>query len=120
MPNPLDLSEIIKSVKKTKHIITVDLSHKRLGVGAEIISSLLENKINLKSPPIRLGLPFHPVPSSRGLVKNFYPTGYDILNSIKETLKIDNIKFVKVLEEYKSDTKKLPIDVPDPYFKGPF
>ena len=120
MPNPLNLSEIIKSVKKTKHIITVDLSHKRLGVGSEIISSLLEKKINLKSSPIRLGLPFHPVPSSRGLVKNFYPTGYDILNSIKESLKIDKIKFSKILKEYKSDTKKLPIDVPDPYFKGPF
>jgi acetoin:2,6-dichlorophenolindophenol oxidoreductase subunit beta len=120
MPNPLDLTEVIRSVKKTKRLITIDLSHKRLGVGAEIIASILENKIDLKSPPVRLGLPFHPVPSSRGLVKNFYPTGHEILNSIKESLKIDKIKFSKILNEYNLNTKKLPIDVPDPYFKGPF
>ena len=120
MPNPLDLTEIIQSVKKTKRIITVDLSYKRLGISSEIISTISENDIRLKSRPIRLGLPFHPVPSSRGLIKKFYPTGHDILNSVKESLKIDKIKFSKILDEYNADTKKLPIDVPDPYFKGPF
>ena len=120
MPNPLNLTEIISSVKKTKRIITIDLSHKRLGISSEIISTISENDISLKSRPIRLGLPFHPVPSSRGLIKNFYPTGHEILNSVKKSLKIDKIKFSKILAEYNADTKKLPIDVPDPYFKGPF
>ena len=98
----------------------VDLSHKRLGLGSEIISEVMENNIKLKSSPIRLGLPFHPVPSSRGLIKNFYPTGHDILNSIRKSLKINKSTFAKILFEYNSETKKLPIDVPDPYFKGPF
>jgi len=120
MPNPLDIKDILKSVKKTRNIVTVDLSHKRFGVCSEVISGIAESKIKLNSNPIRLGLPFHPVPSSRGLVKNFYPTGKNILHAVKKSLKINEIKFKKILNEYNKGSKKLPIDVPDPYFKGPF
>lgn len=120
MPNPLDIKDIIRSVKKTRNIVTIDLSHKRFGICSEIISGIVESKIKLNNSPIRLGLPFHPVPSSRGLVKNFYPSGKNILHAIKKTLKINESKFKKVLNEYNKGSKKLPIDVPDPYFKGPF
>lgn len=120
VPNPLELGDIVRSVKKTRRLITVDLGHKKFGLGSEILAGLVEKNIPFQSPPIRLGLPFHPVPSSRGLIKNFYPNGKDILYSIKKILNIKNEKFSIILKEYNSVTKKLPIDIPDPYFKGPF
>ena len=120
MPNPFDNSLLLKSVRKTKRLVSIDLSHKTLGLSSEIISTVSDNKIKLKSFPIRLGLPFHPVPSSRGLVKNFYPSGKNILIAIRDALNISDKLFRKILNDYNKSTKKIPIDVPDPYFKGPF
>ena len=69
--NPLELNDFLKSVKKTKKLLTIDLGYKKFGISSELISSINVNNIKLLKPPIKLGLPFHPVPSSRGLVKTF-------------------------------------------------
>ena len=119
-PNPLNLNEIFKSVKKTKNILTIDLGHKNLGLGSEIISQIAEKNISLKSCPIRIGLPFHPTPSSIGMVKDYYPDGKKILLKIKKSLKIGDYKFRMIMNTYNKHSPKIPIDVPDPYFKGPF
>ena len=119
-PNPLNLNEIFKSVKKTKNILTIDLGHKNLGLGSEIISQIAEKNISLKSCPIRIGLPFHPTPSSIGMVKDYYPDGKKILLKIKKSLKIGDYKFRMIMNVYNKNSPKIPIDVPDPYFKGPF
>lgn len=119
-PNPLDLTEVFKSVRKTKNILSIDLGHKTLGIGAEIISQVVENNIYLKSRPTRIGLPFHPVPSSIGMIKNYYPDGKKILFTIKKMLKIKNNKFKNIIKAYSKKNSKIPIDIPDPYFKGPF
>lgn len=118
--NPINNSEIINSIKKTKRLLFIELGHKKINIGSELFSEILEKNIKLKSPPIRLGLPFHPIPSSRGLVKNFYVSGNDILNSINKILKISDSKFSKIKDELNKESKKIPIDVPDPFFKGPF
>ena len=118
--NPLNLKEVIKSVKKTSRLITLDLGHINLGIGGEIISQIAEQNINLKSPPIRMGLPFHPTPSSIGMIKDYYPDGIKMLYNIKKILKIGPVKFKEIMSEYKKNSPKIPIDVPDPYFKGPF
>ena len=60
-PNPLNLDEVFKSAKKTKNILTIDLGHKNLGLGGEIIAQVVEKNISLNSSPVRIGLPFHPV-----------------------------------------------------------
>lgn len=120
MISPLDIKEIYKSVRKTNNLLTIDLGHKFLNIGGEIIAQLLERGIKFRRPPIRLGLPFHPVPSSRGYIQGFYPDGMQILKSIKKILNINNQKFTKILKEFNQEKSKLPIDVPDPYFKGPF
>ena len=119
-PNPLDLSQVFKSVKKTKNILSVDLGHKTLGLGGEIISQIVENGIKLKSTPMRIGLPFHPVPSSIGMIKGYYPDGKAVLLRLKIILKIGDDKFSLIMNAYNKDLPKIPIDVPDPYFKGPF
>ena len=120
VPNPLDCKDLFKSVKKTNALITIDLGHKLLGLGSEMISQVVEKNIFLKAAPIRLGLPFHPTPSSLGLIKNYYPDGLSLLQAIKKTLRINKNKYKLILKKYNSQIKKMPIDVPDPYFKGPF
>ena len=92
----------------------------KLGLGGEIISQIVENNISLKSSPIRMGLPFYPTPSSIGMVKDYYPDGKKILLQIKKILKIGDHKFKMIMKTYNEKSPKIPVDVPDPYFKGPF
>ena len=71
---PLNTDSIISSVKKTGRIIVIDSGFKNLGIGSEIITRISENCLeNLKSKPVRIGLPFIPTPSTRFLANNYYP-----------------------------------------------
>jgi pyruvate/2-oxoglutarate/acetoin dehydrogenase E1 component len=60
---PLDLPCIIRSVQKTNHLLIVEAGPKRGGVGAEIISSVVEAAFDyLDAPPARLAGSNTPVP----------------------------------------------------------
>tara|TARA_B100000886_G_scaffold166293_1_gene113607 strand:- start:13414 stop:14484 length:1071 start_codon:yes stop_codon:yes gene_type:complete len=114
---PLDTNSIISSVKKTGRIIVIDSGFKNLGIGSEIISRISETCLeNLKSKPVRIGLPFLPTPSTRFLANSYYPNKKIILCAILDILKKGKNK-IKMLKELKND---IPIDVPDLNFKGPF
>ena len=116
---PLRLSKIYKSVNKTNKLITVDTGFKEFGVGAEIVSSVISNCFkNLKFPPIRLGLPDHPVPSSRGYIDNIYITPLDILNSVNKLVKIPKNSYRSIKKEINS--KNQLNDIPNKNFTGPF
>ena len=68
-----DLELINESVAKTGRLMTVDTGFKTLGIGAEIVSQVISTNFNqLKSAPIRLGLPDHPIPSSVGYIDGLY------------------------------------------------
>ena len=85
---PLQLDEIVESVNKTKHLTVIDTGYKTYGIGAEIITRCVE--AGLKFTVKRIGIPDHPIPSSRGYLAGLYP-----------------------------DTPPV-IDSPDPSFHGPF
>ena len=120
VPNPLDLKTLYSSIKKTKKLITIDLGYKKFGISSELISSIYENNFPLDKPPVKLGLPFHPAPSSRGLVKNYYPSQMNILKTILDLHNVSNLKKKSLINNFKTINKTLPIDVPDNFFKGPF
>ena len=66
---PLNVAPIVASVRKTGRLVTVDTGFVRFGIGAEILASVMTEAFNaLKAAPVRLGLPDHPTPSSRGLI----------------------------------------------------
>jgi pyruvate/2-oxoglutarate/acetoin dehydrogenase E1 component len=118
---PLKLNKIFESVHQTGRLLTVDTGFKKFGIGAEIVSEVTENCFNsLKSPPVRLGLPDHPTPSSRGLIPGFYTDSISILRSISTILKIPEDKIQEAEADLFAQRKDLPVDVPDPFFKGPF
>ena len=118
---PLNLKEIFESVKKTGSIITVDTGYKTLGIGSEITSQITENCFNfLKYKPIRIGLPDHPTPSSRGYIKGFYPDAKKIILAFSEITNMDTKLEKRIINELEQLEEKTPIDVPDSSFQGPF
>lgn len=118
---PLMLERVFASVAQTGRLMTVDTGFRKFGVGAEIVSEVVANCFDrLKAAPVRLGLPDHPTPSSRGLVPGFYPDAARILREAGAELGIGPDRIEAAVRELKVERKGLPIDVPDPFFKGPF
>jgi pyruvate dehydrogenase E1 component beta subunit len=118
---PLNVAPIVASVSKTGRLVTVDTGFVRFGVGAEIIASVLTDAFDaLKAAPVRLGLPDHPTPSSRGLIPGFYPDSQRIVREVGKMLALDQAKVDSALKELDIQRKDLQIDQPDPFFKGPF
>lgn len=118
--SPLDLKIVKQSVKKTKKLMIIETGHKFLGMGSEIISSLVEEGIVFSSPPIRLGLPFSPTPSSRAFIEEVYVTPTKIIKNILQLADIKKQKQKDILEAFRSKFKNDMNDVPNQNFKGPF
>ena len=118
---PLCLTDIFESVKKTGRLLVVDVGSKTLGLGAEIVSQVVEQCFSkLKCPPRRLGLPDHPTPSSRALVADFYPRAEHIAGVICEVTQVGPEIVHTVVDALSVDRQTHPIDVPHPTFQGPF
>ena len=118
---PLNMAPIFASVQKTGRLITVDTGFVRYGIGGEIIATIVgENFSALKAAPVRLGLPEHPTPSSRGMIVGFYPDSQRMVREVGKLLGLDHAKLESALKSLDEQRKNVPIDVPDPFFKGPF
>jgi len=118
---PLNLAPIMKSVEKTGHLITIDTGFVIYGIGAEIVAGIVgQNFSALKAAPVRLGLPDHPTPSSRGMIAGFYPDAQRIAQEVGKMLRIDSRALQGAIKKLEEQRKNLPIDSPDPFFKGPF
>jgi pyruvate/2-oxoglutarate/acetoin dehydrogenase E1 component len=118
---PLNLDPVAASVERTGRLLTVDTGFAKFGIGAEIAAEITSRCFGaLKAAPVRLGLPDHPTPSSRGLVRGFYPDAARIARSCAEMLGLDEALIAKAETRILEERQGLPIDVPDPFFKGPF
>ena len=117
---PLKLNKLLKSLKKTKNFIFVDNGWKKFGVGSEIFATILENKIQLNSTPARLACKSFPTPSSHHLNKNYYITLKDICKQVAKSLTINQTLTKKILTECDEVLSKVPHDLPDLNFRGPF
>jgi pyruvate/2-oxoglutarate/acetoin dehydrogenase E1 component len=118
---PLKLEEIIDSVNRTGRLLTVDTGFRKHGIGAEVVSDVVANCFTaLKTPPMRMGMPDHPTPSSRGYLPGLYPDSTSMLRTIGKMLDISESIIETAASELVEERKGVPIDVPDPFFKGPF
>lgn len=118
---PLNLESVFESVNTTGNLITVDTGFRKFGIGAEIVSEVVTNCFSkLKSAPVRIGMPEHPSPSSRGYLPGLYPNASKILIEAGIKLGISTEKLNEAILELESKRGDLPIDIPDPRFKGPF
>jgi pyruvate/2-oxoglutarate/acetoin dehydrogenase E1 component len=118
---PLNLAPILESVRKTGRLIVCDTGWRQFGIGAEIVASVTEQAFDaLKKPPVRLGLPDHPTPSSLSLAETYYPDSKDIIDKVGLLCALDEASIRKSRIEVEAARKGVPIDKPDPAFKGPF
>jgi pyruvate dehydrogenase E1 component beta subunit len=118
---PMNLAPILDSVRRTGRLVVCDTGWKFLGPGAEIVAQVAERALgSLKRPPIRLGLPDHPTPSSRALAETYYPGSTDIVDAIGRLCDLEAGVVAAARAEVISSRGGVPIDKPDPAFKGPF
>lgn len=118
---PLVMGPIYESLEKTGHLVTVDTGWVTLGMGAEIISRVSTERFDcLKAAPVRIGLPDHPTPSSRGFYSGYYPSSVQIIERIGQTLKLEARQVEQAVAQISKERGDVPVDVPDPSFKGPF
>lgn len=118
---PLDLSAVFASVERTGRLLTVDTGWWRYGVGGEIVAEVAAHRFSaLRAAPVRLGVPEHPVPSSRGLLPGVYPDAERIVRQAGAMAGLPVERIEDAAQAIIKARKDLPIDVPDPFFKGPF
>lgn len=118
---PLALERILASVEKTGRLLAVDTGFRSFGIGAEICASVAERAFGaLRCAPARLGLPDHPTPSAGSLIGDYYPSAATILQAAARMAGIDEAKIADACAALQHARGALPLDVPDPFFKGPF
>lgn len=85
---PMDREAIVKSVKKTKRIVSVEEGWPQCGIGAEIAGLLMESEAfdYLDAPLERITGADVPMPYSISLEKSALPSTDDIVAAIKRTL----------------------------------
>ena len=82
---PLDSETIIKSVKKTNRVVTVEESWPFASVGSEIVNLVQKNAFDyLDAPVIKVNSADVPMPYSSVLEKKYLPQVQDIISAIKK------------------------------------
>jgi pyruvate dehydrogenase E1 component beta subunit len=85
----LDLDSILQSVAKTGALIITDIGHEFAGAGSAILAELTKRGAKFKKPPVVLGLPNYPTPTSPSLAASYYPSCLEILQAV---VQISSIK----------------------------
>lgn len=115
---PLDMPTVIESITKTRHLMVLDTGCKTGGIGAEIITQIIELAYDkLTAPPVRIANPDHPVPTSHFLADAYYPEAIDIAAQLLKLIGMEELKIAPILDGL---TRPAPLDVPDNSFNGPF
>ncbi|CCE93718.1 pyruvate dehydrogenase (acetyl-transferring) subunit E1 beta TDEL_0G03510 [Torulaspora delbrueckii] len=88
---PLDVDAIIKTVKKTNHLITVESAFPQFGVGSEIIAQVMESEAfdYLDAPVQRVTGADVPTPYAKELEDFAFPDPDTIVRAAKETLSVE-------------------------------
>ncbi|KAJ3099543.1 pyruvate dehydrogenase E1, beta subunit [Phlyctochytrium bullatum] len=87
---PLDIDTIIKSVKKTNHLVTVEGGWPMFGVGSEIAAQVFESDAfdHLDAPVLRVTGADIPMPYAQNLETLSLPSVTNIVNAVKKSLNV--------------------------------
>lgn len=88
---PLDVDAIVKSLKKTNHLITVESTFPQFGVGSEIIAQIMESEgfDYLDAPIQRVTGADVPTPYAKELEDFAFPDPDTIVRACKQNLSIE-------------------------------
>lgn len=117
---PLDLDAVVQSVRKTGRLLVADTANKTGGVGAELISQIVEREFSsLKAAPVRVSSPDHPVPTSHFMAERYYPDAMTIADAVLDLARISREE-IKYPELQQALRRVGPSDIPNKNFTGPF
>ena len=110
---PLDRETLARSVRKTGHLVAADIGWTSFGVGAEVVSAVVEDAFDaMRSAPRRVASPDVPSPSTPALSAGFWPRARAIVDAARAQLGRAPLPA--------EGPPPSPLDVPDPTFTGPF
>ena len=113
---------ISESVNKTRHLLMLDLDDRKFSVSSDILSKLSLNGsvASLSKLPVRMANHQTYSPSSPYLSRDYYLTGSDVAEAILKMLDVAPEKTRSILEAVCEIETKVPWDVPNKGFSGPF
>jgi len=117
---PLDIDAVIKSIRKTGRFIVADTASRTGSIAGELIAQVVENNFHLlKSPPVRIASPDHPVPTSHFMAERYYPVPQTIADAVVKIIgmETDSDRYQQLCSELQD---KRPHDIPSRDFSGPF
>lgn len=118
---PLDMTPVHTSILKTGRLLCIDSGWTTFGVGAEIITRVVETGTDkFRAPPRRLGMAEYPSPSTRALISDYYPYPNDILEQALELLNLSAEQSDAARKALAETQKDRLVDVPNKSFSGPF
>ena len=86
---PLDLTPILESVRRTRHLVIAEQGRRTCGMAAEITALVVEHAWDsLASPPLRLTWPDIPVPYSPGLERACVVGTEDIVQGVRQVMRL--------------------------------
>ena len=86
---PMDVEAIVKSVKKTGHLMVVESGFPSFGVGAEILALTMEYAFDyLNSPAVRVTGAEVPTPYAQGLEEMSFPQEETIVKYAAKLLRV--------------------------------
>jgi pyruvate dehydrogenase E1 component beta subunit len=117
---PLDVECVLDSVQKTGRLMVVDTAFRTGSIAGELISQVAEKAFDmLKSKPVRIASPDHPVPTSPFMAEHYYPNCKTVAEAVIDMLGADRNS-----DRYRNlQTTKFrdgPHDTPNRGFTGPF
>jgi len=85
---PIDTETILKSISKTRHLVTVEEGVGTGGIGSEVIARVATAGHGLlKASPLRIAAPESPIPYARNIENAMLPHPEDIAARIESMLK---------------------------------
>jgi len=87
---PLDHETIMESIKKTNHLVSVEHGWPQSGIGAEVLSRVVEGTgfYYLDAPPVRVTGADIPMPYAKTLEENSLPQPKDVVRVVKKLLNV--------------------------------
>jgi pyruvate dehydrogenase E1 component beta subunit len=83
---PLDTDAVQRSVAKTGRLVVAHEAHRFMGVGAEVVTSVVESGVALVAPPARVGAPDVRIPAAPSLQAAVIPSTPVIVEAVRRTV----------------------------------
>ncbi len=118
---PFNPEPILMSVRRTGRLMVADTGWNTLGMGAEIIAIVTEQAFGaLTGPPVRVGLPDLPAPSSPALAGDYYPTALTLFDRAGALLGLPPSRLAVSRNRLAALIAEIPVDVPEAGITSPF